>query len=114
MGMPPAHMPSAEESKGFFSGLFDLSFKNLVAPKVIKVLYIIYLIFICIGILFGLGTVLMALVSGEIIGALIALVVLPIGVVFGLIMGRIYFELIILSFRILETLDSIDKNTKRG
>ena len=94
--------------------MFDLSFKNLVAPKVIKVLYIIYLIFICIGILFGLGTVLMALVSGEIIGALIALVVLPIGVVFGLIMGRIYFELIILSFRILETLDSIDKNTKRG
>lgn len=114
MGMPQApQMPTAEESKGFFAGLFDFTFTNLVAPKVIKVLYIIFLIILALGTLAGLGMVVISLISGEIIAAFLSLIILPFAVVLYLIFGRIYFELIILAFRMLETLDTIAKNTSK-
>jgi len=112
MGMPPApQMPTAEESKGFFAGLFDFSFTNLVTPKVIKFLYILFLIGLALGTLGGLGLILVTLLQGEILAALGIMVLLPIAVLLYLILGRMYHELIILAFRMLETLERIAKNT---
>jgi hypothetical protein len=114
MGMQGGpQMPSVEESKGFFAGLFDFSFKNLVAPRVIKVLYIIFLIALALGTLGGLGAVVLSLIGGEILAALFTLIMLPFAIVLYLILGRVYFELIILAFRMLETLETIAKNTSK-
>ncbi len=114
MGMPQApQMPTADESKSFFAGLFDFSFTNLVAPKVIKVLYIIFLVVLALGTLAGLGMAAITLIQGEIIAAIFSVIILPFAVVLYLIFGRIYFELIILAFRMLECLDTIAKNTAK-
>ena len=111
MGMPPAHVPTAEESKGFFAGLFDFSFTNLVTPKVIKVLYILFLVGLALATLGGIGAILLMLIDGNILKALGFMVALPILLVLYLILGRVYHELIILAFRMLETLEAIKKNT---
>lgn len=110
MGMPP-QMPTAEESKGFFAGLFDFSFQNLVTPKVIKVVYILALVMLALGVLGGLGMILVLLIQGEILPALAFMIILPIYTFLGLLVMRIYHELIILGFRVLETLEAIKKNT---
>lgn len=109
--MPPAHVQTAGDDKGFFSGLFDFSFTNLVTPKVIKVLYILFLIGMALATLGGLGAILLMLIDGQILPALMFMVVLPIALALYLILGRVYHELIILAFRMLETLEAIKKNT---
>ncbi len=111
MGAP--QMPSADEGKSFFAGLFDFKFENLIAPKVIKVLYGLFLIALALGALAGLGMVLLSLIQGQIIAALGILVVMPFALVIYLILGRMYHELIILAFRMLETMDRIEKNTRK-
>ncbi len=112
-GFAPPPVPSPEEAKGFVSGLFDFSFTNLVAPKVIKFLYGLFLVVWALGILGGLGMVVFTLIQGEIIGALISLILLPIVAVVYLILIRMYHELIIITFKIAENLEQIKKNTAR-
>jgi len=103
----------AADSKGFFAGLFDFSFENLVALKVIKVLYGIFLLALAGGILLGLGGSVLSIVNGEILAGLGTLIVLPIAALLYLILGRVYFELIVLAFKIAEDADEIAKNTRK-
>ena len=37
------------ESQSFFSGLFDFSFREYITPKVIRVLFVIFIVFAAIG-----------------------------------------------------------------
>jgi hypothetical protein len=103
----------AADSKGFFAGLFDFSFENLVALKVIKVLYGIFLLALAGGILVGLGGAVLSIINGQILAGLGTLVVLPIAALLYLILGRVYFELIVLAFKIAEDADEIAKNTRK-
>lgn len=112
-GFAPPQVPSPEEAKGFISGLFDFSFTNLVAPKVIKFLYGLFLVVWALGILGGLGMVVFTLIQGEIIGALVSLILLPIVAVVYLILIRMYHELIIIMFKIAENLEQIKTNTMK-
>lgn len=112
-GFQPPAAPSAEEAKGFLAGLFDFSFTNLITPKVIKVLYGLFLILWALGILGGLGTVVMMLVSGEIIVAFLALIALPIVALLYLVMLRMYHELIIIAFKMAQNLEQIKNNTAK-
>jgi hypothetical protein len=103
----------AAQSKGFFAGLFDFSFENLVALKVIKVLYGLVLLGIAAGVLFGLGGAVLSMINGQFLAGLGALVVLPFGTLLSLIVMRVYFELIVLAFKIAEDADEIAKNTRK-
>jgi hypothetical protein len=103
----------AAQSKGFVAGLFDFSFENLIALKVIKVLYGIFLLALAFGILGGLGSVVMSIINGNVLVGLGMLVVLPIAALLYLILGRVYFELIIVAFKIAEDADEIAKNTRK-
>ena len=90
--------------KGFFESLFDFSFTSFVTPKLIKVLYGILLFFVAIG-------VIVVIVGGfqRGIGAgLLALLIL--GPLYGLlltILARIYMELMIAVFRIVDLLSEL-------
>ncbi|MES1187152.1 MAG: DUF4282 domain-containing protein [Myxococcales bacterium] len=110
---PPPVSATAAQSKGFFAGLFDFSFENLVALKVIKVLYGLFLLALAGGILFGLGGAVLSIVNGQILAGLGMLVVLPVAALLYLILGRVYFELIVLAFKIAEDADEIAKNTRK-
>ena len=103
----------AAQSKGFFAGLFDFTFENLVALKVIKVLYGLFLLGLAGGILFGLGGAVLSIFNGQVLAGLGMLVVTPFAALLYLILGRVYFELIIVAFKIAEDADEIAKNTRK-
>jgi hypothetical protein len=109
----PSAAALAEQSKGFFSGLFDFSFENLIALKVIKVLYGLFLLALALGILGGLGSAIFSIINGQILAGLGMLILEPIGALLYLILGRVYFELIIVAFKIAEDADEIAKNTRK-
>lgn len=111
--MPQGASAAATSSKGFFAGLFDFTFENLVALKVIKVLYGLFLLALALGILGGLGTSVISVVNGQVLAGLGMLVILPIAALLYLILGRVYFELIIVAFKMAEDLDEIAKNTRK-
>jgi len=109
----PSASQSAALAKGFFSGLFDFSFETFVALKVIKVLYGIFLLVLALGILGGIGAAIISIFQGSILAGLGMLIVLPIAALVYLVMGRVYFELIIVAFKIAEDADEIARNTRK-
>lgn len=111
---PAGPGPSANaQAKGFFSGLFDFSFETFVALKVIKVLYALFLVLLVFGILGGLGAGVMSMVQGEVLAGIGMLVALPFAALLYLVLGRVYFELIIVGFKIAEDADEIARNTRK-
>ncbi len=110
-------LPTAAEStalaKGFFAGLFDFSFETFVALKVIKVLYAIFLLALALGILGGIGASIINIFQGNVLQGLGMLIALPIGALVYLVVGRVYFELIIVAFKIAEDADEIARNTRK-
>ena len=106
-------IPTGAQTKGFFAGLFDFSFETFVALKVIKVLYALFLILLALGILGGLGGAIVSILQGEFLAGLVMLVLLPFAALIYLVLGRVYFELIIVAFKIAEDADEIARNTRR-
>lgn len=83
--------------------LFDFSFKKMVAPSYIKVLYALLLV--------GIGLYcLVSIISGFAAGfgyGLLALVVAVIVAFIGVIFARIYMEVIMVFFRIKDLLEQM-------
>jgi len=98
------------EQKGFIAGLLDFSFNNLIATRVIKVLYGLFLGAVCLG---GLIIPIAALLSGEILAFMLAIVVAPVAVLFYVILGRMYFEFVVVVFKGVEHLEVIRQNTEK-
>jgi Domain of unknown function (DUF4282) len=76
-------------------------------------LYGLFLLALALGILGGLGTSVLSVINGQVLAGLGMLVLLPIGALLYLILGRVYFELIIVAFKMAEDLDEIAKNTRK-
>jgi hypothetical protein len=94
----------ATEPKGFIGSLFDPSFDELITPRVIKVLYILFMI--AIG-LFALLFVISAFAQDTAFGVVTLFVLAPLGGLLYLILARVYLELIIVIFRIRDAADRI-------
>lgn len=76
-------------------------FDEMITPGIIRIIYWVGMVFVAfVGIIIILGS----LVAGEIVGALIALFL----AVLGLLMVRVYCELIILGFKAVEYLRNIN------
>lgn len=91
-------------NEGFFSSLFDFNFDKLVTIRVMKVLYILAVLGI------GLWSVIF-LIGGISRGggaAIVALIVAPLGFIIGVVMARIYLEVVVVLFRILENVRAIN------
>ena len=96
--------PLPRSPGGFISALFDFSFRELITPKVIRVLYLLSVILIG---LFSLFALVSALATGEIFAILAALVVIPIFALLYVIGARVYMEILIVIFRIGEDVADI-------
>ncbi|TYB30387.1 MAG: DUF4282 domain-containing protein [Candidatus Mcinerneyibacterium aminivorans] len=85
------------ESKSFIKNLFDFDFSEFVTPKIIKALYILCMVGIAIG-------ALMIIVNGfnisTLFGILSLLIFAPLYVVIGLLIIRVWLELVIVFFKI--------------
>ncbi len=95
------------EGKSFFASLFDINMKEMVTPKIIRVIYVIGIILIGLG---ALGAILSAILAVGTTGAgalLAAIIVVPLASLLGVIFLRIYLEIIILLFNIYDQLKDI-------
>lgn len=101
------------QGEGFLKSLFDVSMKEMITPKIIRILYIIGLIGIGLGVLGSLVAAIVAASTAGIGALLVSLITIPIGALLAVIFLRVYLELIILLFNIYDQLKEIRANQKR-
>jgi len=92
-----------DSPKNFIEALFDLSFSDFVSTRLIKVLYIL-------GIVVAAVSAIMTLLGGIRAGAaagLVSVLIAPIIFFVAVIALRVWLELVIVIFRIAETLREI-------
>ena len=101
--------PRYDNDKGFFGSLFDFSFDNFIATKLVKFLYVLTLILLSIASLVYLVLGLVALGNGSGMG-LLFIILAPVIWLFGLVVSRLYLELVIVMFKISEDIKDIRDN----
>lgn len=101
------------QGEGFLKSLFDVSMKEMITPKIIRVLYIIGLIGIVLGVLGSLVAAIFAASTAGIGTLLVSLITIPIGAFLAVVFLRVYLELIILFFNIYDQLKEIRANQKQ-
>ena len=94
----PGMGDSNDGYKGFFPTLFDFSLSSFLTPKVIRILYIIGVVLICLTGVF----ILIASIAGGGSGILVGLIVAPLITLLYLIIVRIQVEFVIIAFRTYE------------
>lgn len=99
------------EDAGALKGLLDIRFENLVAPKLIRVLYVVMVVLCGLGALGGVLSGLMTMVSGlrfgmfaMIASGIVMMVIGPVLAVFYLALMRVVFEGVHVLFQIREKL----------
>jgi hypothetical protein len=120
------------DAEGVIRGLFDFSFSTFITSKVVRFLYILYLLCIALGFLFGMASGLMALFAGGaadrgmgglggagmggggvgVFVGLLQLFITPIASAIALIYGRVICECIVVFFRVAEHVTEIDRKTR--
>lgn len=116
-GYQPPAGPRYDNDKGFFGSLFDFSFDNFIAPKLVKFLYVLALILISLFSVIYIIVGFAAMASGEDAGALYGLIIIiftPIGWFLFVMGARLQLELVIVMFKISEDIKDIrDSRTLR-
>jgi membrane associated rhomboid family serine protease len=92
------------DRKSFLDALFDLSFDDFVLPRIVKLLYVLG---VAVALLYGLGMWgtlaynegIPGFVAGAVLGPLLAAA--------GILVARVYLELLIVIFRIAEDLSAV-------
>ncbi|HXA59833.1 MAG TPA: DUF4282 domain-containing protein, partial [Streptosporangiaceae bacterium] len=97
------------QAKGFLGSLFDFDFNNFIAPKLVKVIYIVLVIVLSIGGVIGAISAigLMAAGGAAVPLGLLMLVLTPVFWLLGLMIYRVMLELMIVLFKISEDIRSI-------
>ena len=95
------------EEKGFFASLFDLSFTEFVTPKIIRVLFLIAIVFAA---LVALSFIVNGFSHGALVG-LVMLVLAPVIFIVYVLLARVWLEVIIIMFRIADNTRQTALNT---
>lgn len=107
--LPQTHAITSEPkaAKGFIGSLLDFSFESFVTPTIIRFLYGLSL--------FGVAASTIGWIfTGGFTDFIWHLVVAPVVLVVGAILARVYIELIMVFFKILEMLRRIEANQRNG
>jgi hypothetical protein len=98
--------PRYDNDKGFFGSLFDFSFDNFIAPKLVKFLYVLSLIVVSIAAIVFVIAGLVGLGNGTPAG-LLALILAPLVWLIYLVAARLWLEFFIVVFKISDDLKDI-------
>jgi len=99
-----------EEQKGFLASLFDLSFSRLITTTLIKVLFVLGIVF---SIIYAI--IIVASGFGSSVGlGICALILSPLFFLLMVIMLRVWLELIVVMFRIEENTRPLRGEEKPG
>lgn len=102
-----------DAARGFFSSLYDFSFRSFVTPKIIQIIYFIALVFVALwSLAFLVGGFMPSygMFGNEqptALGILVHLIGAPIIFILGSLGARIYLEFIVAVFRIAENTESL-------
>jgi len=97
------------DNKGTLGLLFDLSFSEFVTTRIIKVLFVLGIVFAGIGSLIILGKGF----NAGFLSGLLALVIAPLAFLLWTLMARMWCELIIVAFRIAENTSRLVEQGKK-
>ena len=96
---PPTRAPRAADGRGFLSALFDFSFTSFVTTKIIKVVYVLITILVCL-------TALIYTIVAFRVSPLFGLLTLVIGdprfIIIVMALWRMILESFVVRFRIAE------------
>lgn len=100
---------SANDAKGFLSRLFDLSFETFITTSIIKVLYILFIVFAGLA---AIGFILAGFATDAATG-IVFLVLSPLLFLLYVILARIWLEIVIVLFRIHDQTAETARNTRK-
>ena len=87
------------QEQGFFHAIFDLSFNDFVTTKIVKGIYILAML---VAALVGLGALIQGLLGDGLMSKVGGLVLGPLFFLLIIVSTRIWLELVIVIFRIAE------------
>src|SRR5271155_2788817 len=93
--------------KGFFGALFDLSFKSYVVPKLLKLIFILVIIFAGLD---ALAEIAIAFKLSVVLGVFTLLIGAPLGFIFSVILWRGVIEFIMSWFNSVKSLAAISES----
>jgi hypothetical protein len=103
----------------FFKGLLDFSFTEFITPKIVRTLYILSVALVALGfvglVISALGSILTGIRLGSGISIVIGIVFLavtPIIAIVQVTLARVFFELVLLQFRIKDAVVHIEEKSK--
>lgn len=99
------------DRKGFLDALFDLSFSEFVIPRIVKLLYVLGIAF---ALLYGLGMWGTLAYNEGILGFVAGAVLGPLAAAVGVLMARVYLEVLIVIFRIAEDISAVAEGLGSG
>jgi hypothetical protein len=102
----PAVAPKPPVEKSFIGSLLDFSFESFVTPKLVRFLYVLALL--CV-----VGLTVRWIFDRGLIDLIWRTVLSPFVLVVGAILARVFVELIMVAFRILELLRRIDAERQK-
>lgn len=103
---PEIQQQIQQQSKGFFSKLFDFSFRDFITPTIVAILYGILIVIAGIG---AIALIVRGFSAAWYLGV-IALVLSPIVFLLYVIMFRVYLEIVVALIRIAQnTTDMLRK-----
>lgn len=114
--VPPITGAAAQKAaSSFLSGLLDFSFTNFITTKVVKVLYGLWLLGVVgialAGFYAAIDNMFLRTYTHPVEGFMM-LVATPLVAAIYLILGRVYMEMIVVFFRILENIVELNRKTK--
>ena len=92
------------QTKGFLRSLFDFSFKSLIASRVIRVLYVLWMMLLALA---AIGFIITGFEINAALGAVTLLILGPLYFLFNLIFARVLLELVMAIFAIQENTNRI-------
>lgn len=115
---PHSDQPLVNNSNkdSFFGALFDLSFTKYATPSVVKVLYILLMVVVCLFVLLGAIGILVGAFSEDgpgIFGLIIGLPLLALGAIAALATYRVGLEVAVVLIRTSQSVQSIDERQER-
>ena len=108
--------PPVSSASGFFSSLFDFSFRTFVTPRIIRILYVLSLVLIGIWALVFLVAIFASFDDPftPIGMSVIMLLLWPLGVLFAVIYARVLLEFVMVVFRIGESTEATARHLAGG
>jgi hypothetical protein len=96
---------------GFFRSLFDISFTSFITTKIIKLVYVVWLVLIG---LMAVAGVIAAFSEDPVYGVIALLVAAPLGAFIFIVLVRLWLEFVIQVFRITELLRDQSRMQQRA